>query len=85
MTVDELDIEGVQEIEFQLNNRNCCHQFSVCSLPGDADGIIGMDFLLEKNAKLDLEKQELRLFKCSNFNHGSLDWTGPEANGTADH
>ena len=40
---------------------------------------------MEKNAKLDLEKQELRLLKCLNFNHGSLDWRAREACGTADH
>jgi hypothetical protein len=55
VTGDELEITGVQEIEFCCNNHNYYHQFYVCSLPKDADGIIGMDFLSMVNAKLDFK------------------------------
>ena len=55
---DELEITGVQEVEFSCNNGNDSHQFCVFSLPTDADGI-GMDFLAAVGAKLDLEKQGL--------------------------
>ena len=52
----ELEIHGIQEVTFHLNGRKFSHQFCVCSLPTDADGIIGMDILAEKNADLNLEK-----------------------------
>jgi len=42
----------------------------VCSLPTDADGIIGMDFLAEKNAALNLEKSQLRLLTTAKFKRG---------------
>jgi hypothetical protein len=69
VTGHDLEFAGVQEVEFWCNNRKYCHQFSVCSLPTDADGIIGKDFLPVVNAKLDLEKQQLRMLKCKNFDH----------------
>jgi len=53
---NELEIKGIQEVEFQLEDRKFRHGFCVCSLPTDADGIIGMDFLSERNADLNLEK-----------------------------
>jgi len=80
---NELEVTGVQEVEFRGNNRNYRHQFYVCSLPTDADGIIGMDFLGIVNAKLDLEKQELRLLKCAHIDHGSLNQALREAGGKA--
>jgi hypothetical protein len=46
VTGNELEIVGVQDIEFWCNNRRYCHPFCVCSLPTNADEIIGMDFLL---------------------------------------
>jgi len=50
VTGKELEIQRIQEVTFHLNGRKFSHQFCVCSLPTDADGIIGMDFLAEKNA-----------------------------------
>jgi hypothetical protein len=46
VTGNELEIVGVQDIECWCNNKKYCHPFSVCSLPTNADEIIGMDFLL---------------------------------------
>ena len=73
VTGDELEIKGEQEVEFCCNNQNYKHQFYVCSLPTDADGIIGMDFLLAVSAKLDLEKQELRMLKYKSLDYDSSD------------
>jgi hypothetical protein len=69
-TGDDLEITGIQEIEFRCNSYNYCHQFYVCSLPTDADGIIGMDFLSMVKAKLDLERYELLILKYVKINHG---------------
>ena len=57
---------GVQEVEFYLNGKKFRHQFCVCTLPTKADGIVGMDFLSERKAVLNLADQEFRLEKNSN-------------------
>jgi hypothetical protein len=80
VTGNELEIVGVQDIEFWCNNRKYCHPFCVCSLPTDVDGIIGMDFLAAVNAKLDLERQQLRMLRCKTFDH---DPSNPRARGTS--
>ena len=79
VTGDELEIKRVQEVEFCCNNRNYQHQFYVCSLPTDADGIVGMDFLAVVSAKLDLEKQELRMLKYKSLDY---DFSDRRARGT---
>jgi hypothetical protein len=72
----------VQEIVF-CNNNNYNHQFYVSSLPTDADGIIGMDFLSVVNAKLDLTTYELSVLKHSSFDHGPSNREAQEASGMA--
>ena len=54
VTGNELQIMGVQEVEFYLNGKKFRHQFCVCALPTKADGIVGMDFLSERNVDLNL-------------------------------
>jgi hypothetical protein len=83
VTGDELEIAGVQEIEFCCNNYIYCHQFYVCPLPTDADGIIGMDFLQMVNAKLDLKRHEISMLKHSTFNHGPSNREARKASGMA--
>ena len=83
VTGHELEVKGVQKIEFYCNNQKYWHQFYVCSLPTDADGIIGIDFLSMVNAKLDLKTQELLLSKQLSFDHGPSNWEEREANGQA--
>jgi hypothetical protein len=67
VTGDELEVTGVQEVEFRCNDLSDTYQFYVCSLPTEAGGIFGMDFLAAVNAKLHLQKRELRLFKWVNL------------------
>ena len=83
VTGHELEVQGVQKIEFYCNNQKYWHRFYVCSLPTDADGIIGMDFLAMVNAKLDLKTQELIMSKQPSFDHGPSKWEAREANGKA--
>jgi hypothetical protein len=80
----ELEIQGVQEVLFHLDGKKFSHQFCVCSLPTDADGTIGMDFLAEENAHLNLEKSQLRLSgtKC---NKGFENQRTRQAKGKASH
>ena len=70
VTGNQLEIQGTQEVKFQLNRREFCHQFCVCLLPTEADGILGMDFFADKNAELDLGKLQLRLKKGASMKHG---------------
>ena len=60
---DKLDIAGEQDVQFSLNNWKYRHRFRVCSLPTETDGILGMGFLSEMNALLDIGRRELRLRK----------------------
>jgi hypothetical protein len=43
----------------------------VCKLPTNAVGILGINFLLPRRAKLNLEDQTLALHKGQNFNLAS--------------
>jgi hypothetical protein len=60
---DKIDITGEQDVQFCLENWNYWHTFCVCSLPTEADGILGMDFLSEMGASLDIGRQMLKLRK----------------------
>jgi hypothetical protein len=59
VTGKELEIKGVKDVLFYLDGKKFSHQFCVCSLPTEADGIIGMDFLAGKKADLNLENHSL--------------------------
>jgi hypothetical protein len=82
VTGDELEVTGLQEAFF-CNNRSYTHQFCVCFLPTEADGIIGMGFLALVNARLDLEKQELWMLKYRNPDSGPGEWRAWGASGKA--
>ena len=47
VTGETLDVKGRQAVSFVLGGREFNHQFVVCSLPTDAEGLLGMDFLKE--------------------------------------
>jgi len=85
VTGNELQIMGVQEVEFYLNGKKFRHQFCVCALPTKADGIVGMDFLSERNADLNLADQELRLEKNSNSVQGYVGQRKQQTGGGAEH
>jgi hypothetical protein len=61
VTGKELEIKGVQDVQFHLGRKKFSHQFCVCSLPTEADGTLGVDFLAGKKANLNLENSQLRL------------------------
>ena len=48
VTGDLLDIKGLQSASFSLNGRDYTHAFLVCSLPTEAAGLLGTDFLKKK-------------------------------------
>jgi hypothetical protein len=47
--------EGAQDVEFSLHGYKFEHQFYVCSLPTDADGLVATGLLLQLKARLDLD------------------------------
>jgi hypothetical protein len=61
LTGKELEIKRVQDVLLHLGGKKFSHQFCICSVPTEADGILGVDFLAGKKADLNLEKSQLRL------------------------
>ena len=48
VTGDHLDKKGLQSASFSLNGREYTHSFLLCSLPKEAAGLLGTDFLKKK-------------------------------------
>ena len=48
VTGEVLDIKGQQTVSFVVDGREITHTFLVCSLPSDAAGLLGTDFLTEQ-------------------------------------
>jgi len=48
-----LNIEGQQTVSFVVDGREFSHKFLVCSLPTDAAGLLGTDFLNEAGDSID--------------------------------
>jgi hypothetical protein len=65
ITGDSLDIIG-EQVLFQIASVTFSHSFLVCKLPTSEDGIIGLNFLTPRQARLDLGSPFLRV--CLNPN-----------------
>jgi hypothetical protein len=61
VTGNSLNLVGTQEASFRLGHKQFRHLFYVCSLPSQAQGILGIDFMRKTKARLDLERLELTL------------------------
>jgi hypothetical protein len=61
VTGKTLDVKGRQSASFVLGEREFNHQFLVCSLPTDEAGLLGMDFLKESGAIVDLKCNKMSL------------------------
>jgi hypothetical protein len=55
VTGKALDIRGQQTVSFRLGTREFEHEFLVCSLPTEAAGLIGTDFMKDVGVKIDFE------------------------------
>jgi len=53
VTGEVLDIKGRQAVSFQLNGREFKHTFLVCSLPTEAAGIRGTDFMTQAGVMIN--------------------------------
>jgi len=67
VTEDSLDIVGEQQVSFQMGRFTFNHSFLICKLPTSADGIIGLNFLVPQQARLDLGSLSLRICLHSNL------------------
>ena len=61
VTGETLEIRGQQTVSITLDGHEFKHQFYVCSLPTNADGLIGLDFMTKTGASLDIEKGKISL------------------------
>ena len=59
VTREVFDVKGRQSLSFKLGGQEFHHSFLVCSLPTEAAGILGTDFLTESSAVVDLECNKL--------------------------
>jgi len=59
---------GEQQVSFQIGRVTFSHSFLVCKFPTSADGIIGLNFLTPRQARLDLGILSLRICLHSNLN-----------------
>jgi len=73
VTGESLDFKGRLAVSFVLGGRKFNHQILVCSLPTEAEGLLGMDFFKESWAIVDLECNKMSLEDIGKV---------PRANGT---
>jgi hypothetical protein len=55
VTGEVLDIKGLQSVSISMKGREYIHAFLVCSLPSEAAGLLGTDFLEKTGAVIDFE------------------------------
>ena len=61
MTGEALDVKGLQKVTFLQNRREYTHTFLVCSLPTEAAGPLGTDFLEKLGAVIDFRSRKMSL------------------------
>jgi hypothetical protein len=53
VTGETLDVRGQQSVSFTIGGREFTHEFLVCSLPADAAGLLGADFMDRAGVTID--------------------------------
>ena len=51
---ESLDLKGHQSVSFRWNVCEMNHSFLVCSLPTDATGLVGTDFMEKTGATINI-------------------------------
>jgi hypothetical protein len=59
VTGDVLEIRRQQSVSFVLNGREFEHSFLVCTLPSQAAGLLGTDFMASVGAVIDFERNRM--------------------------
>jgi len=55
VTGDELRLKGEQRVTFTIKGETYTHDFCLCNVATEADAILGTDFLLKMDTRLDFE------------------------------
>ena len=61
VTGEALDVKGLQTVTFSFNRREYTHTLLVCSLPTEAAGLLGTDFLEKSGDVIDFECGKMSL------------------------
>jgi hypothetical protein len=62
---DRLPLQGEQLIEFRLGSHKFRQKFGVCLLPTFCDGVLGTDFLIANDARIDLMNERQQVSQTS--------------------
>ena len=83
VTGDELRVKGEQRVIITINGETYTHDFCVCSVATEADAILGTDFLLKMDARLDFENGKFCLKRAEKVGHDHPKGKHCESQGTA--
>ena len=83
VTGEELRVQGEQRVIFTINGETYTHDFCVCSVATEADAILGTDFLLKMDARLDFENGKFCLKRADRVGHDHPKREHCESQGTA--
>jgi len=83
VTGDELRVKGEQRVTFTIKGETYTHDFCVCNVATEADAILGTDFLLKMDARLDFENGKFCLKRADKVGHDHPKGEHCESQGTA--
>ena len=83
VTGEELRVQGEQRVIFTINGETYAHDFCVCKVATEADAILGTDFLLKMDARLDFANGKFCLKRADKVGHDHLKREHYESQGTA--
>ena len=83
VTGEELRVKGEQRVIFTINGETYTHDFCVCSVATEDDAILGTDFLLKMDARLDFENGKFCLKRADQVGHDHPKRKHCESQGTA--
>jgi hypothetical protein len=69
ITGDALSLVGEQLVDFTLGKRKFRQKFGVCTMPTEADGLLGLNFLSTYGVWLDLASNKLEVRTEAISNH----------------
>ena len=83
VTGDELRVNGEQRVTFTIKGETYTHDFCVFNVATEADAILGSDFLLKMDARLDFENGKFCLKRAEKVGHDRPKGEHCESQGTA--
>jgi len=82
VTGEELRVQGEQRVIFTIHGDTYTHDFCVCMVATEADAILGTDFLLKMDARLDFENGKFCLKRTDKVGHDHPKGEHCESQGT---